>query len=296
MSKISKIWSRFEAVWYSELRNVARYNEADFDAVIKSQLETIFPHFIFVPYAKTIKAKGTPTGSNPDFALVRADYEEWWIVEVETIGDKLSRVQGQIRNFTEAGYDAYEHAQYIHSKQPELDFDRLLVLTDSTPKVLVIVDDINSQWIEGLKDYGPTICVFKVYINGNGTEMYNISGDYPYIWEAESFCSFSPPLRNVLELASPQVLLPPIRRPIPRMGRIRKVLTWFANTVKGDRISQETPDIYRITHRGKLTEWQRLDDNGKTYLQPLRNHTLGATSQFVLKRLSSEEYLIEVIR
>jgi hypothetical protein len=54
--------------------------------------------------------------------------------------------------------------------------------------------------------------------------------------------------------------------------------------LKGAEPTCEEPHIYKIAYRGQMTEWQRFEDAGAVYLQPLRNHTLGATSQFILKR------------
>lgn len=294
MSKISKIWSRVEACWYSELRNVARYNEADFDSVIQSQLETIFPYFIFVAYKKRIIKSGAEKGSVPDFALIRADYKEWWIVEVETIGDDLRHVRKQIDDFTSGSYNSIEQAKYIFDKNKSLDLKKLKELTDSPPKVLVIVDDIDSKWILGLEEFKPTVCVFRVFINSEGIEMYSIGGDYPYILEEYSHCQFSS--RSLLELSNPDVLEPEIPNSGHKQSWLRTALEHLGKSLGIRREENDRPVIYKIAHRGRLTEWKKLEDDNKTYLQPLQNdHTLRVTSQLVLKRVKDRQYLIEVI-
>lgn len=309
--KVSKIWSRTDKAWYDELRNVARYKEVEFDKTIQAQLEIVFPEYIFVPYSKTIRPFGTTSGSDPDFALIRQDYKEWWIVEVETIGDNLRHVHKQISHFTNGDYNSAEQTDYMVRKNPALDYDRLLELTASdNPKVLVIVDDITSEWVEKLGEFNPTICVFKVFINKSGFEMYNISGDYPYIWEDSSFCNFSG--RNLLELQNPDVLAPQVDKDIVSevaeaesqspigvaVGEDVELGTAEPSAVTDsdapNQLDSEV-DIYQISFRGQLSEWRRIEDAGKTFLRPLRNHPLRATSEFVLKRATANKYIIEVV-
>ena len=290
MAKISKTWSTRENRWYDELKSIAPYLERQYEKIILSNLNTLFPDFYAVNYKRNIKAIGTAKASKPDFALIRKDFGEWWIVEVETIEDNLTHVKQQIENFTGGLYSAREEANYIYQLNKNLDLKKLQLMTRSNPKVLVLVDDIDSTWIKELIPFNPSICVFKIYRSSNGFELLNISGDYPYIYEAESFCHLGNPYRNLMSLSNPNVLLPKMHHRLTNLEKITK----FIKEKFGKSNSAVASYSILISFRGQITEWKRVDENGEVYLQPVGPHGLRINDSYVLRRTTRYGYIIDI--
>jgi len=289
MAKISKTWSTRENLWYDEMKSIAPYRERQFEKIILSNLTTLFPDFHAVNYKKTIKADSEENGSKPDFALIRKDYQEWWIVEVETIEDNLKHVSQQISNFTNGDYNAFEQASYIYKLDSNLDFNKLKTMTRENPKILVLVDDINSKWIKELEEYNPSICIFNVFRNNKGFELYSIKGDYPYIFEDQSYCYLDNPYRNLMKLSNPDILQPPMKPQLRRMELfVRKLkFPWL------QKKEIETEEI-RIVFQGQTTIWKRVEIDDDVYLQSVGTNALRANDTYLLKRTTRYEYIIEL--
>ena len=295
MAKISKIWSAKENSWYDELRQVVPYREYQMDKIIQNQLAIVFPHFHAVRYTKTISKPGADTGSIPDFALVRRDYQEWWIVEVETIEDRLSHVKKQIADFEGGEYNSIVQAQYLKDEAPSLDLTKLKKLTQETPKILVIVDDINSSWRNALAAFKTlSICVFKVFRNGKGIQLYNIAGEYPYIYEDSSHCYFSDAMRNLLTLSNPDVLAPEIPPRQTARDMLRNAANWTLKQLGRSTGPSEKAGYVRIVYQGQFSIWERVVEGGNTYLLSRGGHPLSAHDKFVLRRVNDGTYLIEL--
>ena len=164
-----------------------------------------------------------------------------------------------------------------------------------SPNVLVIIDEIDSKWRDELGKFQPAICLFKVFINSKGLQMFNISGDYPYIAETTSFCSFTQPAKNLLEVKNPDVLSPQISDPVLHLSKpkrlFRKVTVFFRRQTHVSRTTQ----VSKVWYKGRILECQRIDSGGKTFLQPIGGNTLRVTSEFVLERANDQRFLIEVI-
>lgn len=281
MGKVSKIWSTLEKKWYEELKVIAPYREYQYDRSIQSNLQTLFPEFIAIPYGRKIAQKGEDAGSRPDFALIRKDFGEWWIVEVERIEDKLSHVRGQIETFINGEYNATVEAKYITKHNKNLSYSDIYPLTQNPPNVLMIVDNMNSEWLAEFKTVSVSICILKIFRNQKG-DLYNISGDYPYIYEDSSNCHFSNAMQNLLKLINPDILDPLMKA---------QKMSLFQKIFKGK--DKNPTGTYRINHRGQISEWKRIDDNGETYLQPLGPVGTRVNESYVLKRTSTNLLILD---
>lgn len=302
MAKISRTWSTSENIWYDEMKSIAPYIERQYEAIILTNLQTLFPDYFAVNYKKLIKAPTSVKSSKPDFALIRKDYAEWWIVEVETIGDKLSHVSQQIANFTNGSYNPWDEANYIFRIDDTLDRDKLTDVTKNIPKVLVLVDDIDSLWKAELAKYNPSICIFKVFRGSNKFELLNISGDYPYILEDQSYCHWHDLYRGLIKLSNPDVLAPEMRYEAaytaagsPRTDEPVSEDENRENLVKDKDLQTGSDDSVWIAYRGQLTEYKRIDiENEGVFLQPVGPCALRANDSHLLKRIKRYGYVIDI--
>jgi len=119
MSKISKIWTTKENIWYDELKVIAPYREYQYDRTIQSKIQIIFDDYFAVAYGKTIRHREKDEKSRPDFSLIRKDYGEWWIVEVERIEDNIRHARKQIDDFVNGDYNFYEESKHLKRRKSQ---------------------------------------------------------------------------------------------------------------------------------------------------------------------------------
>lgn len=304
MGKVSQIWSTTDKLWYHELRVVNPYDEKDYQNELFLHLRTLFPDFFVFHYSKNIRKPKEKHGSRPDFAMVRRDFAEWWIVEVETIRDKIKHVKKQIEDFTDGKYNSVVEAKYLSENTLEIIAKSdIWKATKNTPNVLVIVDGINSEWITELEELEPKICIFKLFKGAqNGRFLLSISGDYPYIFEAESHCHFSHAMKNLLQIHNPDILTSKTPFEAPKkltMGEeirewAREKKTILKTKIFGTKTPTVDPDVYCLSFQGQLSDWKKITEDGKIFLQPIGPVALSANARYVLKRTKYNEFILEL--
>ncbi|WP_411030744.1 hypothetical protein [Spongiimicrobium sp. 3-5] len=293
MGKVSKIWATSENLWYEELKVIHPYREYQYDRMIQLHLKTLFPEYHAVPYNRKITQKGFAKGSKPDFALIRKDFKEWWIIEVERIEDKLSHVHKQIVDFINGDYNSFSEAKYL-AENCSLNYKDIYQATQNNPKVMLIVDDMNSKWHDAFKELDTTNCILKVYKNNKGLELYSISGDYPYIYEEESHCHFADAMNNLLQVTNPNVLTIEIEdKPMSGLKNKLKKAIKKAKDYWQSEESSDDANTFSITYKGQNSEWKKIEDTGKVYLQPIGPIAARANDSFMLKRLSRKKFILE---
>lgn len=193
--------------WFDELRMVSTYSEAELEKMILAHVNTVFPQYITIPFKKVLNIPTVKKGRAPDLAIISEDYNEWWIIEVETDEDDFSHVKAQIQVFSNYDYNSLEIAKYILSKDSTrtLHLDKLIkMVRDVKPQVLVMVDEISYEWEKEIINLGAQICVFQVYKNKDGSHAFRINGNYPKIFNADkSHCEFIKSPANILEIHQP---------------------------------------------------------------------------------------------
>lgn len=295
MHNTSRIWAPTHNSWYQELKVIAPYDEKQYDRELQLQLGALFADFHAVPYGRTVRQLDVKVGSRPDFALIRKDYGEWYIVEVETAEDNLKHVKKQIDDFTNGNYNSRIEANYIYKGNKSLDKARLVKLTQDNPKVLVLVDDLNSEWFDALSTLNPTMCVIKIYKDGRGMQMFSISNDYPYIYEAESHCHFPVPMETLLLVQNPDVLFPLADLPTKKKSGIcPRLVRALSSWAKAD-IPTNPSQPYRVTFRGQQSEWMKVEQDGTIYLQPLGAIVTPSTKSYILKRARGNHLILELV-
>jgi hypothetical protein len=184
---MSKIIDSVTANWFQEVAPRDFYIEEDLERVIILNLELIFPQFKAFALKQNLLNPNTGKFNKPDLGMVKSDYSEWYIIEVELGKHNLPEVLKQIQTFRSCTFTAI-HANYIHQKRPDLDIALLTPLvTGRLPEVMVIVNEQKEDWKNDLVALNCKMCVFQIYNDFQGRRMYRLDGEHPFI--ATNFCN-----------------------------------------------------------------------------------------------------------
>jgi hypothetical protein len=245
---MARILVTSEESWYDELAIITSYYESEFERKIRQHIASVFPDYYTISFKLTVEAEQREP-KKPDLAMIRKDYKDWWIVEVELGGHTLDHVREQVIVFREGIYNRYKVAEYIFKKcktenSINLDEEKLIeMIKAQQPNVLVIVDDAKPDWEAQLKKYDVQVCIFQVFLNTNGYESYRLDGKYPEVAHSESHCRYDPKIPNMLIVLSPTIL--------DKNG------------------NEDGRDEIKICYNGKMSKWKRIDDNGAVYLKSI---------------------------
>lgn len=249
--------------WYDELSIVGSYYESEYEQIILSHVETVFPEYYTFPYKRIIYDDKGGT-AKPDLAMIRKDYKEWYIVEVELEKHDFNHVKKQVKIFTNGIYDK-ETAEYIQNNQDYLNKDKLLTLIKTKqPSVLVIVDGQQNAWVEELEKYKSIMCVFQVFKNAKNELLYRLNGEYPDVFIKHSHCYFEKTMPNNLKILEPGIL----------------------NFKNGEDIE--------IKYNSKISIWTRIDSNtGEVYLRVRGSNPANPIGNYILYQDSENKYILK---
>lgn len=241
--------------------------ESEFERILIQNAPAIKADSIIIPFKKTVfDSEGN--SAKPDLALICNDYKEWYIIEIEMMRHSLySHVIPQITTLKNATYGVGE-AQYIASKNSYLDLDRLIaMMRGDPPKILVIVDKLDSEWEREVKRTGAYILAFEVYRSDYNTHLFRITGELPVM---ES---------SVLTYVEVDKLL-------PRFAVVSSPAA-LVNIRNGETI--------KVQVNGRLTIWQRVDTGGACFLSCLGQMPLKKGKRYALKYVSDDHYIMEPV-
>ncbi|WP_396158914.1 hypothetical protein [Flavobacterium sp.] len=253
---MSKVLVTFDESWYNELNSVAYYGETEFEKNIKQHLKHIFPDYMAFSYKQTV-ADG-PQKNRADLALIKNDYKDWWIIEVELGTDNFNHVKQQVQTFLNGDYNPFMMIKYITRKVKEecnIDIDQKLtidLISNNAPKVLVMVDEPKIEWAKEIEKLGGEIFIFQVFKNTKGFHLYRLDGKYPIVSVSESHCKYHPSIPNLLEIRDPTVI-------------------------------KDIVDEVQILFNQKITLWQKVINKESTFLRFTGSiNPLSASSTFYL--------------
>ena len=248
------------ARWYDQIEPSTMY-EAELESQILVHSEAVYPNYFVVPFKKTLRTFHPGTGENDtvkaDLAFIAKDYKEWWVVEVETGTQGLkSHAIPQVKKLSNADYKE-EVVEYLVSQNGELVAGKVrrLVLETET-KILVLMNRHLATWTAELNRIGVSVGIFEVFRGSGGGEILRVNGEYPSTYnDMVSNCYFHPGAKRLLGVEKPQNLdLPPNR------------------------------EVFRLTFNNCLTEWKRLNANGRVWLEPLHRNPLKNTNKYQIFR------------
>lgn len=191
----------YSDTWFQEVSPRSYYDEDDLETAVMQNLEIIFPEFTAVLFKKKLTDSVRGVKRIPDLAMIKKDYSEWYIIEVELGKHLKSHVLDQVEAFYNSAYDN-THATYIHSKRPSIfSLSKLKTMISSkTPEFMVIVNEPREDWVKDLAALRCKTCVFQIYHDFNGNPLYRINGEHPYIYTKFSHCKYQKGLPYAVEV------------------------------------------------------------------------------------------------
>lgn len=240
---MSRILNPSDGRWYDELKAVAYYGETQVERWICQHARSLFPHHHVIPFKKAVASKNAVDMKTPDLALIRKDFSDWVIVEVELEQHTLDHVLDQTRVFLDGEYNLPQIVQYVRGQiwkyyHKRVALRRLKDLFDShRPSILVIADEHIESWQRELRKAGVQFCIIEIYKNVSGRHIYRTCGEYPVVYADDAQCRPHPSLPNLIEV----------------IGNFS-----FTKVRKG-RID--------ISYDEHVTKWHLIEDKGKRYLQ-----------------------------
>jgi len=254
--------------WFFEI-DPASFYEKNLENTILSQMESIYPNYLGVPFAIDI-ANSEGEIARPDFVLIRKDYQEWYVVEVE-----LSRhswddhIEKQVRVFSTGIYEKEHIAGHLFKKDSSLDIEKLEKMVDEHyPKVMVVVNEKMIDWGKKIKKYNAILSVFQIYKGTEGFDVYRVEGETPLIVADKSHCMFTKGGPNILEVFSPEI------------------------------ITECHNSEIEISYKGRITKWVKKESKNRNkrrvYLILKGLNYLPIENKYVLTKSKSNEYYLEI--
>lgn len=203
-NEMTKILSNGD--WYYELSATSLY-ETEVENIIAQNSKVLFPEFQLVQFKKTVYSE--EGSARADFALIDSLYRKWWVVEVEMRDHSLDiHVVPQIRILSRANYNE-EEALYLCQKSSLLKKLELTnLVTNVSPRVLIIANSVNNNWLEPIKGLDADILAIEIYRSDKNKHLLRVHGNLPTVnFSFISKCSFLPYLPNFLSLQTPNKLL-----------------------------------------------------------------------------------------
>lgn len=267
---MSKLLVTDTGSWYDALNIISFYSENDFEVEIANHLSTIFPDYIGIKFKFPFTSATSSGGKEPDLLIIKKDFSEWWITEVELSDHTISHIIGQISVFYRPTFNAYTLANYILKEVTVqyptrgITFDDLYNMVQFVdPKVLVIIDEPKAKLATELKKYNTLLCILTVFKDTSGGPAYHLDGEYPRVVHRDSHCRLRKGGRATLEVITPDIL---------------------------DGFADRSDVI--LTIRRQKTLWRKVVSKGKTYLTFAGREIfpLSGKNGYVLEQLTDKSF------
>lgn len=248
--------------WF-EQQEPSTFGETEFEDRVMLCAPSIYPEYFVLPFKKTVYSEFGP--ARPDLIFISKNYRSWRIAEVEMgYHSLLSHIEPQIRILASANYGIAD-AEYLCAKDSNLELIKLIQLfSQQAPEVLLIVNQPVPNWKPSLVKYGVTIAIVELFRSQGGNEIIRLNGEYPFqITEELSDCQFHPQIPRVLELLQPNVVSSNLNE---------KIIIRFNNCI---------------------TEWSRIEYEGKVWLNPIGRNPLNPKNKYLLSRQSDNSLILK---
>lgn len=251
-----------DKIWYDEISSQSMY-ESKFEEIFLSQVDTLFPEYITVPFKFTVSS--TEGTAKADLALIDRNYLGWWVVEIEMSRHSLNgHVLPQVRILSQAFYDD-QVAEYFVQKSATLDINKLKsMMRGKQPRVMVVLDLPKPKWLEKLEKYDAILALFQIFRSASNNYIYRINGQYPFNYDPDkSICFFEQILSNFLIIESPAIL----------------------NVNHNDKVE--------ISFNGAISLWKRTNIQDKVYLIPMEFNPLDIKHRYILLKEKNDKYYFQ---
>lgn len=176
--------------WFQEIEPTSFFSEEDLERSVLLNLQSLFPDFFAVTFKKKLTNTITGLSNTPDLALIKKDYSEWYIIEVELSSHNIKHIEQQISTFYNTNFKQ-EDVNYLIKKNKGL-FNPTqlenLILSES-PKLLIILNSHNDEIVDMGNHFNCAVCIFQMYLDRDGNPFYRLDGDYPIVKTDFCFCT-----------------------------------------------------------------------------------------------------------
>jgi len=235
--------------WYEQVEP-STFSEEYIEDKIVLHAPSVYPNYYVVPFKKLLDS---PYGrAKADLAFISKDYNDWRVVEVEMGYHNLStHVEPQIQRLATSLYDD-ETARYLCTKEPDLDFTKLVTLQkEAAVQILIIVNQPKPEWVAPLAKYNVILAVFELFRSASQEEIFRMNGEYPtLVTNSISICCLHPTIARLLEVRDPAKLS------LPARGRII------------------------LRYNNCITEWERVDAENRVYLSPVGRNPIDDNHEY----------------
>jgi len=198
---MSKIIDSKANNWFQEVAPRAYYSENDLERVIMHNLRLIFPEYIAVIFKDDLLNRNTGKSNRADLCMIKNDYSEWYVIEVELGIHTKSEVVKQIDTFRNCNYTV-ANANYIYKKNTSAFIQSRLttLVTTIPPELMVIVNEVKKDWKSDLTNLNCKMCVFQIYNDFGGNRMFRLNGEHPFIYTNFCNCTFEKQLPYAIKI------------------------------------------------------------------------------------------------
>ena len=240
---MTKILEDIKKIWYKEIVPSSFMNEGDLEHTVLAYLSVYLKDHQVVKckmYVKNVKTRRT---NQPDLAIIKKDYKEWYLVEVELSSHRFKHIEEQIATFTNCDYND-SHASYLYKHNKGIfDEDKLMqMVAKYPPNVMVIVNDNNCKWIDSLEKYKCKVGIFQIYYDKNQNRLYRFHGHFPLMKHDFGTCTFVNGLPMMVELIEHDFL---------------------------DGLDIANSDVISGVYNGKISKWKRVNSVNRVFLECL---------------------------
>lgn len=197
---MSKVIDSTAKNWYQEVAPRDFYKEIDLERVIMHNLSLIFPEYIPAMFKDELVHNVTGKKNDADLCMIKSDYSEWYVIEVELGKHSKTDVLTQIDTFRNCTYTA-KNAKYIYEKNKTLNLAKLTSLvTTKSPELMVIVNEVKVDWKKDLSKLNCKLCVFQIYNDFDGKRMFRLEGEHPFIYTNFRNCTYEKQLPYAIRI------------------------------------------------------------------------------------------------
>jgi hypothetical protein len=238
---MTKILDDSNNIWFKEIAPSSFMNEGNLEQTVLAYLSSHLKNHFIVKCKMDIKNSKTRLKNQPDLAIISKDYKEWYVVEVELSSHRFKHIEEQVDTFKNGIYNYY-HANYIYRQDKSIfDESKLKTMVDKfLPKVMVIVNDKNCNWVDLLKPYKCELGIFQIYYDKNQNRLYRFNGHFPIMKHDFATCKFINGLPLMIELLEQDFL---------------------------DGLDIKENDIIDGVYNGKSTNWRRVSSGKRVFLE-----------------------------
>lgn len=229
-----------ERTWFQEIQPSSFYSEEDLERAVILNLENLFPEFVAIPFKKSLTNNLNGRKNKPDLAMIKSDYSEWYIIEVELGHHTVKHVREQVETFYHSNLDE-SYATYMHGKRPDgLDLNALITMVEERPpRLMVIINEHNEEIKASISSYSCLMCVFQIFLDNLNNPIYRLNGQHPEVYTSFCHCRLTKDIPYTIEILDVD----------------------FCNTYGIEDNSE-----HQISYNDKLSKWKRVDDSNRVFL------------------------------